>query len=73
MKRYFMIYESDRVICGSKDHTYGSAKQLKTAKAYISRCREKCAMDNPRNFRIYDILSDIDPETGFVRCVYQEP
>lgn len=73
MKRYFMIYESDRVICGSRDHTYGNATQLRTAKAYISKCRESEAMDNPRNFRIYDTFSDVDPETGFVRCVYHEP
>lgn len=72
MKRYFMMYESDRIICGTNDHLYGYASSLKTAKAYIPRCKELFASYNPRNFRIYDSYGDIQADTNFVPCVHQE-
>lgn len=72
MKQYFMMYESDEVVCRSNDHIWGKASSVKTAKQYISRCREKEAQYNPRNFRIYDSYADVDPDTGFVPCIYRE-
>jgi hypothetical protein len=72
MKRYFVKYESDQMICRSFDHIYGNASSIKTAKQYISRCRKTDAEYNPRNFRIYDSWADVDPATDFVPCVYQE-
>ncbi len=72
MKRYFMEYESDRVVCGSNQHVYGNASSLKTAKGYISHAKKTQAEYNPRNFRIYDTWGDIDPETNHVPCVYTE-
>ena len=71
-KRYSMHYESDLTVCRSNDHIYGNASTLKTAKSYISRCRKECADEHPRNFRIYDHFADVDSETGYVPCVYQE-
>ena len=70
-KRYFMMYESDERICGSHDHIYGNASSIKTAKGYIRRCKKENNY-NPRNFRIFDSWADVDPETDFVSCVYQE-
>lgn len=71
-KRYFMKYESDQMVCQSFDHVYGNASTIKTAKQYIRSCRKNEAKHNPRNFRIYDSLADLDPETNFVPCIYQE-
>jgi len=71
MKRYYMEYESDQIVCRSNRHTYGSASTLKTAKGYISRCRREHAEENPRNFRIYDIEGEA-AEDEHVPCVYSE-
>lgn len=72
MKRYSMRYESDDIFRGMNDHEYGMASSLKTAKQYISKCREQKAQSNPRNFRIYDHYAEVDEATGFVPCVYAE-
>ena len=72
MKRYYMRYESDKVICGSHDHFWANANTLNGAKKYIKRCRESVAADNPRNFRIYDTEGALDSKTGVVPCVYRE-
>ena len=71
MKRYYMQYDSDQIVCGSNEHTYGFASSLKTARAYISRCRREMSEYNPRNFRIYDAYGEVDQEIGHVPCVYQ--
>lgn len=73
MKQYFLEYESDRIICGTNNHSYGThASTLRTAKGYIGKVRKLQASENPRNFRIYDCWADVDPETDFVPCVYHE-
>ena len=71
MKRYFMEYDSDKVVCKSNSHIWGFANTLKTAKSYIKRCRQQDAEYNPRNFRIYDTWGDCEPNEH-VPCVYQE-
>lgn len=71
-KRYFVVYESDRCVCRSYDHTYGNASTIKTAKNYIRKIRTNMANDNPRNFRIFDSWADVEGSTGFVPCVYKE-
>ena len=71
-KRYEMMYESDQIICGSNKHTWGRSGTLRTAKSYINRCRKEYAEFNPRNFKIYDVWGEIDPETHYVPCVYSE-
>lgn len=71
MKRYFMEYESDRIVCQSNHHIFGFASSLKTAKGYIGRCRRTCADQHPRNFRVYDTLGEA-PEGCHVPCVYSE-
>lgn len=68
MKRYFMMYESDRIICGNSDHTYGYASTVKTAKGYIRKCRNILAEENPRNFRVYDWMTDNEE----AEIIYQE-
>lgn len=70
-KRYSMHYESDEFVCGSNEHVWANANTIKTAKAYIARCRQEEA-NNPRNFRIYDHFADVDESTGYAPCVYQE-
>ena len=70
MKRYVLMYESDQIICGSNEHTWGYADTLKTVKGYISRCRKEDERYNPRNFRIYDTWGELDPETNYVPCIY---
>lgn len=72
MKRYSMQYESDVVVCGNNNHYFGNASTLNVAKGYISKCRKYCSDEHPRNFRIYDHFADVDEETGYVSCVYQE-
>lgn len=71
MKRYYMMYESDEVVCRSNDHIYGQGS-LKTCKQYIARVRRSRAEYNPRNFRIYDSFADVDPATDHVPVVYSE-
>ena len=76
MKRYSMQYESDEINrmsnIGEHNHLYGYARTIKTARAYIAKCRKREARHNPRNFRIYDHESEVNPETNYVSCVYQE-
>lgn len=72
MKQYSMQYESDELVCGSYNHIYGYASTIKTCKQYISRCKKTEAQYKPRNFRIYDHWADVDPETDYVPCVYQQ-
>ncbi len=72
MKRFSMRYESDDIVCGSNDHTYGCANSLNVAKQYIAKCKASLKDRHPRNFRIYDHFADIDPVSGFVPIVYQE-
>ena len=57
MKRYYIEYESDEIVCGSNRHHYGYASTVKTAKDYIRRCRKSDAKHNPRNFKIFDTES----------------
>lgn len=71
-KQYFVEYESDRMICGSYNHSGGNASSIKSAKSIIRNLRKQVAGDNPRNFRVYDTLGEIDEATGFVPCVYSE-
>ena len=71
-KQYFVEYESDRKICGSYNHPGGNASSIKSAKAIIQKIRSQCAKNNPRNFRVYDSLGEIDAATNFVPCVYFE-
>lgn len=76
MKRYSMIYESDKINpfsnIGAHNHIYGDASTIKTAKQYINRCKKNEAKYNPRNFRIYDTYADVDPVTNYVPCIYRE-
>ena len=77
MKRYFLMYESDKhnpfSNVGDHVHTYGAgASTIKTARSYINRVRKTEAQDHPRNFRIYDSYGDVDQTTDFVPCVYKE-
>jgi hypothetical protein len=71
-KQYFVQYESDRIVCGSYDHPGGNASTIKSAKAIIRNIRRQMAGTNPRNFRVYDSLGEIDEATDFVPCVYAE-
>lgn len=71
-KRYPVIFESDKNVCGTRDHVYGYASALRTAKAYIARCLKDFSYERPKNFRIYDSWTDVDPETGRAPCVYRE-
>lgn len=84
MKRYSMQYISDKQIgteydntsgryVPSYNHIYGMASSIKVCKQYIARCKKKYADDHPRNFRIYDHYGEVDEETRYVPCVYQEP
>lgn len=73
-KQYFIMFESDRVVCGSNDHLLCNASTIRSAKAAIRSARKKYYNDEykPRNFRVYDSWADVDPATEFVPCVYQE-
>ncbi|MBR5487583.1 MAG: minor capsid protein [Phascolarctobacterium sp.] len=53
-KRYFLEYESDKVICGSNKHYDYRAASIKTLKSAIKKVRKEEAEYNPRNFVIYD-------------------
>lgn len=71
-KQYFVEYESDRMICRSYNHPGGNASTIKSAKSVIKNIRKQMAEYNPRNFRVYDSLGEIDQATNFVPCVYFE-
>lgn len=71
-KRYFVEYESDRVICGDNVHHGGNASTIKSAKSIIRNIRKEQAERNPRNFRVYDCEGEIEETTNFVPCVYRE-
>lgn len=72
-KQFFIMFESDRVVCGSNDHILCNASTIKSARAAIRSARKKeyIAEHNPRNFRVYDSWADV-PEDQHVPCVYQE-
>lgn len=71
-KQYFVEYESDKMICGSYNHTAGNASTINSAKSIIRKIRKMIAEENPRNFRVYDCWADVDEKTNFVSCVYAE-
>ena len=52
------------------DEFYGNASTIKTAKSYISRIKKHYADQEPHNFRIYDMWSDVD-DIYKDACVYQ--
>lgn len=70
MKRYFMMYESDRICCGSNTHIWGYANSIKTCESYIKKCNESEKELNPRNFKIFDTQGELI--NGFVPCVYSK-
>lgn len=71
-KQFFIMYESDQIVCGSSDHIYGNASTIRSAKSMIRNARKSLAYRNPRNFRVYDCWADVQEGTNFVPCVYQE-
>lgn len=71
MKRFYTEFESDKVVCHSNTHIAGFASSIKTAKGYIGKTRKMDTQYNPRNFRIYDTLGELN-ESGHVPCVYKE-
>lgn len=71
-KQYFVEYESDRIVCGSKIRTAGRASTIRSAKSIIRNIRKNYAEENPRNFKVFDSWADVDEETNFVPCVYEE-
>lgn len=71
-KQYFVEYESDKKVCGRYTHPGGSTSTLNGAKSIIRRVRKELAEYNPRNFKVFDCLADVDPVTGHVPCVYEE-
>lgn len=70
-KRYFLEYESDKVICGSNKHHGYQANAIKTLKSAIKKVRKDEAEYNPRNFVIYDSDADIGWHEH-VPAVYKE-
>ena len=75
-KRYFLEYESDKVICGSNKHCDCRANSVKTLKSAIKKVRKEEAEYNPRNFVIYDSDGELEynEQKGHehVPAVYQE-
>ena len=69
-KRFFVRYESDKMICGNYNHFGGNASTIKSAKSIINSIKRELVADNPRRFRVYDTESEIDESTNFVQCVY---
>ena len=71
-KRFFIEYESDRVICHSNRHNAGNASTLKSAKAVIRNIRKNDTENNPRHFCVYDCWAETDPVTNFAPLVYED-
>ena len=69
-KRYFVEYESDKVVCGSNKHEYCRTNTLKTAIGVAKRVKKELADQNARNVRVYDCFAELDPATNFVPCVF---
>lgn len=70
MKRFYMRYESDEVVCGSNEHDWAGANTISTCKKYIRECRRYKGNEHPRNFRVYDI--EVTDENGCAVVVYRE-
>lgn len=71
------VFDKNRYNCktseyGSFDHFGGNASTIKSAKSVIRNLRKLYAVDNPRNFRVFDCFADIDPETNHAPCIYLE-
>ena len=71
-KQYFVEFESDKIVCRSKIHIACRASTIKSAKSIIRNIRKNYAEENPRNFKVFDSWADVDEETNFVPCVYEE-
>ena len=56
---------------GSFEKWLGGCNSIKTAKSHISKARKELADINPRDFKVYDSLSDVCQETNHVPVVYQ--
>lgn len=80
--QYFVKYRSDKYNrmmfnreageYGCYEHDGGNASSLRVAKSHIRYIRQEYANENPRDFRVYDSLANIDEATGYVPCVYAE-
>lgn len=69
MKRYYIRYESDKVVCGSNEHNRCYSSTLKTAKSIANRTKKEYSEENARNIRVYDMLQE--DENGHALVVYQ--
>ena len=67
-KRYYIRYESDKVVCRSNEHTYCNASTLKTACNIAKRIKKELATENARNIRVYDLMQD--DENGHAQAVF---
>lgn len=57
MKRFYIEYESDKIVCKSNKHHYCSANTLKSAVSIAKRIKKELANENARNIKVYDIYS----------------
>lgn len=80
--QFFVIYDSNKLdmnMFNRETGEYGNYKRfagivgsIKAAKSVIRSIKKNHADENPHNFEVYDSFSGINPETGFVNCVYTE-
>lgn len=71
-KQYFVTFEDDKKVCGTNEHMAGNASTIRSAKSIIRNIRKEYVGKNPRNFKVFDSWADVNPETKFVPCVYEE-
>ena len=83
MKRYCIEFETDKPNGYRYDfktdsyiktniRTAGYASTLSSAKSVIRNMKKNPEYENPRNFKVYDTFADVEEETNYIPCVYEE-
>lgn len=69
-KRYYVRYESDKIVCGSNDHHYSNFNKKDVAIFAARQILQSgdFADENPRNVRVYDTCT---PEGDSAKIVWQ--
>lgn len=69
-KRYYVRYESDKIVCGSNDHHYSNFNKKEVAILAAKQILRSGDFtdENPRNVRVYDTYT---PEGEPAKVVWQ--
>lgn len=71
MKRYYVRFESDEIVCGSNEHHYCNFSKREVAVHAAKRLKteEEWQEVNARNIRVYDTWQD--DENGHAKVIFE--